>query len=187
VDPLGQGRGTHARFRRARPYIPERLRSCRVSQAFTYDRSMPCSVRADYTPRAPRFTGHASTDVVSRRWSCSSQVSLRADERRLAQRDPRNVRPTSANQSFQRRGPGAVRRSALPWLSPHPHRWNAWFTPRAPRKPSSIAIRVDSRHSTESRLGATSDAPLSSPCVRELGFRPALAAPATEIALTRGP
>lgn len=43
----GQGRGTYARFRRARPFVPERLWSCRVSQAFACDRNAPCSVRAD--------------------------------------------------------------------------------------------------------------------------------------------
>jgi len=47
VNLLGQGRGTHARFRRARPFVPERLRSCRVSRAFAHDRNAPCSVRAD--------------------------------------------------------------------------------------------------------------------------------------------
>lgn len=47
VNLLGQGRGTHARFRRARPFVPERLRSCRVSRAFAHYRNAPCPVRAD--------------------------------------------------------------------------------------------------------------------------------------------
>lgn len=47
VNLLGQGRGTHARFRRARPFVPERLRSCRVSRAHAHYRNAPCSVRAD--------------------------------------------------------------------------------------------------------------------------------------------
>jgi hypothetical protein len=47
VNLQGQGCGTHARFRRARPFIPKRLWSSRVSQAFTCNRNAPCSVRAD--------------------------------------------------------------------------------------------------------------------------------------------
>lgn len=47
VNLQGQGRGTHARFRRARPFIPERLWSCRVSRAFAHYRNAPCPVRAD--------------------------------------------------------------------------------------------------------------------------------------------
>ena len=77
-----------------------------------------------------------------------------------AQRDPRTVRPTSANRSFQRRGPGAVRRSALSWLSPHPHRWHSRFTPRLPRKPSTARSSLGRFRSTSLRRSATSDAPV---------------------------
>lgn len=65
----GQGCGTYARFRRARPCIPERLWSCRVSQAFACNRNAPCSVRADtrlalpvspatHPPTPSRVVGH---------------------------------------------------------------------------------------------------------------------------------
>jgi len=69
VNLQGQGCGTHARFRRARPFIPERLWSCRVSQAFACYRNAPCSVRADtrlalpvspatHPPTPSRVDGH---------------------------------------------------------------------------------------------------------------------------------
>lgn len=69
VNLQGQGRGSHARFRRARPFVPERLWSCRVSQAFACDRNAPCSVRADtrlalpvspatHPPTPSRVDGH---------------------------------------------------------------------------------------------------------------------------------
>lgn len=69
VNLQGQGCGTYARFRRARPYIPERLRSCRVSRAFAHYRNAPCSVRADtrlafpvspatHPPTPSRVCGH---------------------------------------------------------------------------------------------------------------------------------
>ena len=69
VNLQGQGRGSHARFRRARPFVPERLWSCRVSQTFACDRNAPCSVRADtrlalpvspatHPPTPSRVDGH---------------------------------------------------------------------------------------------------------------------------------
>lgn len=174
VNLQGQGCGTHARFRRARPYIPERLWSCRVSQAFACYRNAPCSVRADtrlalpvspatHPPTPSRVDGHPPA-----RSRCARNEDC------LAQRDPRTVRPTSANQSFQRREPGAARRSALSWLSPHPHRWHARFTPRLPRKPSTS--RSSCIHVSVATRGAVARPPTlpSSPDFREPGFRPAL-------------
>lgn len=133
--------------------------SCIAGFRLRPKRAPLCSSR--YAPRVPRFTGDASTDAVSRRWSSSSQASLRAEcYDCLAQRDPRTVRPTSANRSFQRRGPGAARRSALSWLSPHPHRWHARFTPRLPRKPSTGCSSWGTFPFHSPRRSATSDAPV---------------------------
>lgn len=139
VNPLGQGRGSYARFRRARPFAPERLRSYRVPQAFACDRCTPypcSSIACTAFPVSPAT--HPSTPS-SRRWSSTSQIPRCANVKHLAARDQRDVRPTSANQSFQRGAPAAVRCSTLPRLSPRPRRRHARFTPRLPRKPSRLA------------------------------------------------